>query len=415
MADDVMERANARIEQHRKADATITVLDRHGRPVSEAKVRIEQTRHKFLFGCNIFMWGRMTDPDDEQTYRNRFTALFNYATLPFYWPSYEPQRGHPDHDRTSAVATWCREKEIATKGHPLAWNIADPRWLPDSDDEIRELQLARIDDCVTRFRGLIDRWDVVNEATHFDRESVLHDAPKMTRMWKNTGQVDFVQACFQHARRANPQATLLINDYRTDTAYERLIEKLVHDGGKAIYDVIGIQSHMHREVWGDDKLWDVCERFSRFGVPLHFTELTILSGTPGWELAGPAGSWPTTEEGEALQADAVERVYTMIFSHPAVEAITWWDFADRGAWQRAPAGFLRRDLSRKPAYGRLASLIKDKWRTRTTATTNAAGQARFRGFLGEYHVMVQAGDQSVEKRLTLDNPRPKEMTIRLGE
>ena len=29
--------------------------------------------------------------------------------------------------------------------------------------------MARIDDCVKRFAGLIDRWDVVNEATHFDR------------------------------------------------------------------------------------------------------------------------------------------------------------------------------------------------------------------------------------------------------
>ena len=49
----------------------------------------------------------------------------------------------------------------------------------------------------------------------------------------------------------------------------------------------------------------------------------------------------------------------MIFSHPAVEAITWWDFSDRGAWQRAPAGFLRDDLSPKPAYERLQQPVKE--------------------------------------------------------
>ena len=48
----------------------------------------------------------------------------------------------------------------------------------------------------------------------------------------------------------------------------------------------------------------------------------------------------TTEQGERWHADEVERFYTMLFSHPAVTAITWWDFADRNAWQSAPAGFL---------------------------------------------------------------------------
>ena len=142
--------APARIEQHRKADATIEVVDASGKPLSGVKVRVEQVRHEFLFGSNIFVWGRVGDAEKEAAYRRRFAELLNYATLPFYWPSYEPRRGEPSHRRTEEVARWCQEHGIATKGHPLAWNLADPGWLPSDVQEIRRLQMARIDDCVSR-------------------------------------------------------------------------------------------------------------------------------------------------------------------------------------------------------------------------------------------------------------------------
>jgi len=47
--------ADARIEKHRKADAVVVVIDRDGKPVPGAKVAVEQTRHAFLFGSNIFL------------------------------------------------------------------------------------------------------------------------------------------------------------------------------------------------------------------------------------------------------------------------------------------------------------------------------------------------------------------------
>jgi GH35 family endo-1,4-beta-xylanase len=381
--------AEKRIEQHRQADACVVVLDAAGQPFSGVEVTVEQVQHDFLFGCNIFLWGRVGNEGDEQQYRERYAGLFNYATLPFYWPAYERQRGEPDHARTEQVARWCQERGIVTKGHPLAWNFSDPRWLPDDPAAVRQLQYARITDCVGRFTGLIDRWDVVNEATHFERDEFRQRAPKMTRTWEDTGRVEFTKACFEAARKAHPQATLVINDYRTDAAFEKLIEQLTDAEGKRIYDVIGIQSHMHGGTWDNAHIWDVCERFARFGVPLHFTETTIISGDPPRRGGGRDADWSTTSEREGWQADEVERFYTMLFSHPAVRALTWWDFADRNAWQGAPAGFLRKDLSVKPAYERLLGLVKGRWWTRTTGRTKDDGNYAFRGFLGRYRVTVK--------------------------
>jgi endo-1,4-beta-xylanase len=250
------------------------------------------------------------------------------------------------------------------------------------------LQYERVGRCVDRFKGDIDIWDVVNEATHYDREQLKKQAPKLTAAIAKTGVGEYVRTAFKTARRASRQATLLINDYRTDAAYtDKVIRELTDEDGKALYDVIGIQSHMHGRYWGAAQAWEVCERFARFGKPLHFTETTVVSGPK-------AGStWTTTAEGEQQQAEQVAEFYTVLFSHPAVEAITWWDFTDQNAWQRAPAGLVRTDMTPKPAYERLHSLIKGNWWTRTGAATDSDGQAAFQGFFGTYEVQAGLGNQ----------------------
>ena len=403
----LLQDAAGRIEQHRKADATIVVVDQTGKPVPDVQVKVEQTRHAFLFGCNFFQFGKLRNEADEKAYRQQFADLFNYATLAFYWPSYEPRRNQPIHAYTERVARWCQEHGIATKGHPLAWNYFEPRWLPDDLAEVKRLQLERITDCVSRFRGLINIWDVVNEATHFEREELKNRAPKLTKLWEETGRVPFVDECFQVAREANPDATLVINDYRTDPQYVKLIKDMTQQAGKRPYDVIGIQSHMHGGVWTNQHLWEVCERFAQFKVPLHFTEMTILSGTSGWERRRGGQSWDSTPEGEQRQAEQVRRVYTMLFSHPAVTAITWWDFADRNAWQGAPAGLINKDLQPKPAYNALKDLVKHQWWTSQQLKTGADGQAAFRGFLGDYDITVVMNDgRTVKKSLTVTRTSP---------
>ena len=381
--------ADVRIEKHRKGDAAVRVVDASGRPVTNATITIEQTRHAFLFGCNIFMWGRCRTPEQNRAYRERFAEVLNYATLPFYWWAYEPKQGQPQHTSREHVARWCKTNGIVTKGHPLAWNHNDAPWWPDDPDKLVGLQVDRITDCVTRFRGLIDCWDVVNEATHFERPTFLQRAPKLTKAWQHVGRIAFTKRCFAAARAANPNATLLINDYRRDRAYAELVKQLVDPSGKRIYDVIGIQSHMHSKVWPTEVVWEACERFAPFGVPLHFTETTIVSGPKAKRKGGP---WATTRDGERLQARQTAELYTVLFSHPSVEAITWWDFTDQRAWRQAPAGWLRKDMSPKPVYETMKKLIKGKWWTKLEGKTDRAGEMRFRGFRGSYRVQAVTPD-----------------------
>ncbi len=98
--------------------------------------------------------------------------------------------------------------------------------------------------------------------------------------------------------------------------------------------------------------------------------------------------WPSTPEGEERQAREVVLHYKTLLSHPAVQAIIWWDLSD-GGWLNAPAGLLRNDHSRKPAYDELLKLVKGEWwLAPTRMTTDANGQFSFGGFLGGYEVSL---------------------------
>jgi endo-1,4-beta-xylanase len=390
----VLSGAKERIEQHRKGEVTLVIQAPNGKPLPNAELTLAQTRHEFLFGCNIFRWGRIPDPKREELYRERFAAIFNYATLPFYWRGYEWERGKPNHGYTERVVAWCQEHGIVCKGHPLVWDhpASSPEWLPDDFDEIERLSKQRVRDIVKRFAGRIDIWDVVNEPTHLEPSSP--NKTKMAAWGTHIGAVAYTALHLKVAREANPKATLLVNDYRTDDAYLRILQQLKDEQGRWLFDVVGIQSHMHGGVWSASRTWQVCERFAQLGLPLHFTETTIVSG-PRIDRE----RWgETTPEGEERQAEATARFYTLLFSHPAVQAITWWDFSDDGAWMGAPAGWLRRDMSPKPVYERMLELIKGEWWTKASGRTDSKGEWRTRAFYGDYELTIRTPDGRVSKQ-----------------
>jgi len=385
--EEILKGAHERIEKYRMGDATVIVKDRSGRPLANATVRIEQTNHDFLFGCNIYNLFRIRDPKLHQAYQERFKALLNYATLPFYWGSFERRRGQKDFERLERMARWCKENGILTKGHPLVWHNTVPAWAPRDTDKMPALLKGRVEEIVERYKGLINIWDAVNEATVSARVN------NGVGLWiKEVGAAAAVGEALNWAYRKNPGAVLIYNDFNVSSDFEKLVANLIED--KQPINAIGIQSHMHSGPWPLTKAWQVCETYARFGLPIHFTELTLLSGrkkTRGDQRSRRAG-WDSTPEGEKIQGDYVPKFYTVLFSHPAVEAITWWDFSDLGAWQGAPAGLVRKDMSPKPAYEKLMALIKGKWWTRTERKTDSAGKAKFRGFCGTYRIAVATPD-----------------------
>jgi endo-1,4-beta-xylanase len=410
---------------HRRANAVVTVLRQDGAPLAGQELVIAQTNHQFLFGSNGFYLiplvnRELAGPQKEITEQRheKFMKLFNYVTLPFYWARFEPQAGDPMTRKVMNAAKWCVEHKLPVKGHPLCWHTLAPDWLLTmSNQEILEAQLKRIEREVTDFRGLIDIWDVINEAVIMPIFDKYDNA--ITRICKQLGRIKTIQSMFEAARAANPGAVLLLNDFDISPAFDILVEGCL-EAGIGI-DAIGIQSHMHQGYWGVEKTLRVLEQFERFKLPIHFTETTIISG----DLMPPeildlndhqVEEWPTTPEGEERQAREVLLHFQTLFAHPLVTGVTWWDFAD-GQWLKAPSGLTRQDASGKPAYEELLKLVKGEWwMAPTRFTTDQDGKVQFNGFLGDYELTYAEKKTafSLERKTEQDSTgRASEITIHL--
>jgi endo-1,4-beta-xylanase len=386
---------NTEIRKNRMTDASLTILNADKKPLANREVTIAQTKHKFLFGTAAFDLIPLSNgeydgenKDQSEQRAEKLTALFNAATLPFYWARFEPQRGKPLTRQLKNAAKWCIEHHLLVKGHPLCWHTLTAGWLLSmTNPEILQAQTARVKREVSNFRGLIDMWDVVNEAVIMPIFDKYDNG--ITRLCKEMGRIDIIKAMFDAARAENPSATLLLNDFDISPAYDILVEGCLKAGIKI--DIIGIQSHMHQGYWGVEKTLKVLDQFARFNLPIHFTETTLVSGhlMPS-EIVDlndyQVSEWTTTLQGEDRQAQEVLQHYQTLFAHPLVEGITWWDLSD-GGWLNAPAGLIREDGSTKPAYEELLKLVKGEWWTAPTKlATDSNGKIRFSGFLGEYEL-----------------------------
>ncbi len=391
--------------QARKAQAPILVTGKDGTPIKNTEIKMTLKNHQFLFGCGAFESIAMVTAQTEEKKAffadrmEKWLGLFNYGTLPFYWGRYEPQQGRTVYQETMEAAKWLKERNVTLKGHPLCWHTACANWLMQYDNkEIMRLQLERIHRDVGAFKGIIDMWDVINEVVIMPVFDKYDNA--ITRLCKEKGRIQLVKEVFDAAYAENPGAALLINDFNTSQSYEILIEGLLAAG--VPITTIGIQSHQHQGYWGLEKLHKVLERFSHFGLPIHFTENTLISGDlmpahiedlNDWQVP----EWPSTPEGEERQANEAVEMYTELFAHPLVEGITTWDPAD-GAWLGAPSGLMRKDSSLKPIYHKLHSLIHGEWKTDVTLKTDDNGYVTLNGYKGEYEAVI--GDKKAAFKLS---------------
>jgi len=405
------------IEQYRKGDAAITVVDAAGQPVSGAKISVQQTGHEFLFGCNAFVLGQLTPAESEQRYEAAFAKLFNFVTVPFYWEGTEPTQGELRYEEKGSRDIWRRppgdrflpwaaKNNITLKGHPLLWHAYNPKWLPKDADDLRALYQKRFKEISTHFGGKLAIFDVVNES---------QVCPKTYPLF--TPDRDYVRWAFKEAAPLFPaQTTLMINEITeynfkpyNQNPYVGQIKKLIEQGAQV--RGIGLQYHFFRRKALDgylsstkadpNKLLELYEKFSEFNLPLYITEITIASAGEG---------------GEALQAEVVRDHYRLWFAAPNMAGITWWNLGDGTAVKgenEAMGGLLDADFKPKPAFVALDQLINHDWKTQATLTTDAQGRAKLRGFHGTYTVTVEHDGKTKQQTLPLKKSAANNWTIAL--
>ena len=395
------------IEKYRKRPCKLRFIGADGKPLKNIKVRINQTSHDFGFGANIFMLDEFDNEEYNRRYRGEFKKYFNLATVPFYWDGLEPEEGKPRYDKNSPkvwrrpspelCTEYCEEKGIMPKLHCLVYDKFIPEWLPRGDmREMERLYEERFRQISERFAGRLLEFEVINELL-------------CEQGWSYKSAIsskrDIIEWAFALARKYFPNDTLIINEgnplvdlsrakYRS--SFFMMVENAIKSG--AGIDKLGLQHHIFtgatcktEEAYenavrcGDPmvdpaKILKGLDVIAELGLPLEMTEVTLPT-------------FGETEEDEELQADLIELLYSVWFSHPAMQDIVYWNVPDgyayddgSGDWNenKCRGGLWHHDLTPKKSALRLHTLINEVWHTDLEAVTDESGYIEFRGFYGGY-------------------------------
>ena len=425
-----LEGAQERIQEHRMSDAVIELVLRNGSPLPKGTVvQAKQTRHSFFFGGSLTqVWTLHNHPEFEQ-YLERFDALFNYATVGFYWNWHERSKPGTWELRNHMAKTikWCEEQGIAIKGHPMMWHNCLPAFV-DQEKDVQQIDRYILDHVrmLARDYPQVDQWDLYNEAPGIKHTPTENGVRRWMTAMGGAGPI--TKRLMDTVLEVQPNGFFMLNHYQhNEPEYNKQIEYCIKN--KVRFDAIGIQTHMHtpRRILSEKQMWEFLEDYAKYKKPIHLSETTFLSSElfKDWrelqafetrieEARKARRKEPrrkSTPEGESLQAQYVRDFYTLAFSHPAVEAIVWWSVSDYGAWRGSAAGLLDENMEPKPAYKALDELINHEWRTSKEAKVDNRGRMSFRGFHGDYTVTASHKARQITGTFRLEQGSPHRVRV----
>ena len=374
--------AAARIEQHRKADFALNIVDANGEPLRGAQVRVRQQSHAFDFGTAMVASRIMSDSPDNTIYKEKILELFNAGTFEndTKWPPWIGEWGASfNQQQTLAAGAWTQARNLRMRGHVLVW--PSTRNMPDAfedqinaaDPAIPGIILDHIDDVMQPTNPFFEEWDVINEP--YDNFDIM-------RTYGDEHMIDW----FQRARENHATAELYINDYSIiaggglnvakQDAYAETIQYLI-DGGAPITG-IGFQGHFSGSPTGMPRILEILQRYTTEfpGLKMRITELDM------------------TTDDEELQADFYRDFITLAMSHPQMDGVQFWGFWEGSHW-RPSSALYREDWSEKPAVAAYRQLVLRDWWTDNADLTPATGTIAGRGFHGEYVFDVVYGDHTI--------------------
>jgi endo-1,4-beta-xylanase len=278
---------------------------------------------------------------------------------------------HPEENRynwepADQIVNFAKANGMKMRGHTLCWHNQTPPWIfkDNAGNQVsKEVLLQRLKDhittVVTRYKGQIYAWDVVNEAIDDNADVYYRASP-----WYNIIGEEYIAKAFEYAHAADPDALLFYNDYNTESPSKRakiikLVKSLVA-AGVPIHG-IGIQGHWSIYSPNDEEIAKSIAEYSALGLKLHVTELdvSVYKSEQGRREKRPDEEDKFTPEMEQKQTELYAAVFRLFRENvKAISSVTFWNVTDKRSWldnfpvrgrKNYPLLF-DQDLKRKKAY-----------------------------------------------------------------
>jgi endo-1,4-beta-xylanase len=288
----------------------------------------------------------------QPTYKEIASTQFSSVTAEnvMKWESLEPTQGTYDWSKADAFMKFAKANRQLVRGHVLIWHNQLPKWLTDgvtagtiTKTQVRALMKKHVTDVVSRYKGQIWQWDVVNEAVSdpWETNNVIKlrdDAAK--GFWYNNYGPDYIADAFTFARAADPKTLLFYNDYNLDAFGSggaddkaQFVFNLVKDlKAKGVpIDGVGSQGHLSTRYGNFDAIqianWHTT--MASLGVATAVTEADVRS-----LMTDALKAKDSNAINEAFQAQAAG--YSALLQGCLASrhclSFTVWGFDDKNNW-----------------------------------------------------------------------------------
>jgi endo-1,4-beta-xylanase len=245
---------------------------------------------------------------------------------------------------SDSIAAFAKRNNMKLRGHCLCWHNQVPGWFFTDSSTVpakqvtKEVLLLRLKEHITsvvsRYKGTIYAWDVVNEVISDKADEYF----RPSLFYQICGE-DYVEKAFEYAHAADPNALLFYNDYNeiSPVKREKIIKMVKGLQAKGIpIHGIGLQAHWATNEPSGEQLEKTLEDFSKLGLKIQITELDISVYPKEHESRErKASDYDTTFTPEKEMKQ--QQVYQMCFKlfrkyKEHITGITFWNISDRHSW-----------------------------------------------------------------------------------
>ncbi|MDR0763088.1 MAG: endo-1,4-beta-xylanase [Bacteroidales bacterium] len=262
----------------------------------------------------------------------------------------QPEEGNFFFDEADKYVEFGEANNLWITGHCLVWHSQAPRWFfvdENGNDVSRETLIERmrnhINTVVSRYKGRIKGWDVVNEA-------IMDDGSfRQSKFYQIIGE-DFISLAFRFAHEADPDAELYYNDYSTAIEAKcqgivNVVKSLQAQGLRI--DAVGMQGHLTMDSPTVEEFEKSLLAFSELGVKVMITELdlTVLPSFNNFTGADVSANFDFKAELDPYSDSLPEQIalqqqnrYVDFFRlflkhHDKISRVTLWGVTDNDSWR----------------------------------------------------------------------------------
>ncbi|WP_158847628.1 endo-1,4-beta-xylanase [Algibacter sp. L1A34] len=357
----------------------LTLFNCKNDPIKENSVSLKQAfQNDFFIGAAINKDQiEGTDTLAVNLLKKEFNALTPENEMK--WEQIHPKKDSFYFDVADKYVALGEKMNAHIVGHTLVWHSQLAPWMQEIEDSTVMANQVKhhINTIVTKYKGRINSWDVVNEALNEDgtlRQSIFY----------NVLGENYIEQAFKAASIADPEAELIYNDYNMWKPAKRAgaikLVKQIQAKGTTI-DGIGMQAHWSLNGPSLEDIENSIIEYSKLGVKVMITELDVTALPNPWDLEGAEVSQnydelvgdKTMDPYQKALPDSIqvklanryEAIFKLFLKHKdKIGRVTFWGVTDKQSWlnnwpikgrTNYPLLF-DRDFSTKKAYDSVIAL-----------------------------------------------------------